>query len=269
MITFNTTNRNSDEEVFGTVSSWLGALYTTHNFDLSRSFSISSLNTLQENIDYKFENINLLITALTHKTFFIENKNIIESDNEKLEFLGDSILNYLVSHYLFKNFPELNEGELSKLRTSLVNEHSFATLARSINLQDNLFIGKGEFKNNGNLKDSLLADSFEALFGAMSMEIDPIKLMKIFQAIVENYQEKSKTVFIDVDAINSYDSKTKLQELVMEKFNTIPVYKFHEDKNAFEVELWIADKMIGKKSGLSKKKLEKELAKFAIENNLI
>jgi ribonuclease-3 len=269
MITFNTAYRNDDKDIFTTVHSWLGALYTGQDNEIKGPYFFRSLNTLQTNLDYQFNNQAIFITALTHKTFHFENKKWVDEHNEKLEFLGDAVLGHIVARFLYLNYPQLNEGELSKLRVSLVNEASFARLGRAINLSENLFIGKGEFKNNGHLKDVIVADAFEALFGALSLELDLEKIMKVFQTIVVHYEKSSNLPFIDIEAIETFDSKSKLQELSMKKLGVVPQYISREINGEFEVALMIGDKNYKSLIGTSKKKLEKELAKFVIDNNLL
>lgn len=273
MITFNTMYRNDDSKFFLSVNEWLGALYTASNTEIEgqndQNIFFASLINLQNKIQHNFQDSKLFVQALTHKTFYLENKNIVYGDNEKLEFLGDAVLGYLISDYLYHQFPELNEGQLSKLRVTLVNEESFAKLARFLKLDENLFLGKGEYKNKGQDKNSLLADAFEALIGAMSLENSIEELKNKFFAITDAYEKETQLKFIDLENASEYDSKTKLQELVMEKKGIAPQYKFQEKENGFEVELWIGDQLVGNKFGISKKKTEKELAKLVLENNLI
>lgn len=269
MITFNTAYRNNDTEHFPTVNLWLGALYTAQNNEFKGPYVFDSLNTLQHILNYQFINQETFITALTHKTFHFENKKIISAHNEKLEFLGDAVLGHIIARYLYLTYPELNEGEMSKLRVSLVNENSFARLGKAISLPENLFIGRGEYKNNGHLKDVIVADAFEAIFGALSLELDIEKIMKVFQCVVVHYEKSSNLPFIDLEAIESFDSKSKLQELSMKKLGLVPQYKSKDVNGEFEVELWIGEKNFKSLIGTSKKKLEKELAKFVIDNNLL
>jgi ribonuclease-3 len=224
---------------------------------------------LQEFLDFEFSNIQLLIQALIHKSFFHENKLLISSDNEKLEFLGDSIINLIVTKFIFVNYPLLTEGEMSKLRGTLVNEASFAKLAQAIKMSENIFIGKGEFRSNGFLKDSILADSFEALFGAIFLTSNLETTEKIFFKVIHQFESESDEKYININSFSDNDPKSKLQELSMEKLAKAPVYQFKNIDQGFEVELWIDDKCLGTKQGISKKKLEKELAKYVIDNNLI
>ena len=120
-----------------------------------------SLEKLQNSIEYNFKNKNLLLESLTHKSYD-KNKN-----NERLEFLGDAVLDLLIGEYVFKKLPKSCEGDLTKLRASMVNEASFAKLARAINLGDYLFISNAEEKNNGRDKSSILSNALEALIGAI------------------------------------------------------------------------------------------------------
>lgn len=269
MITFNTPYRNNDEYFYANVNYWLGALYANQIAHKNQNFSIESLNLLQEKIGYHFKDISLLITALTHKSFFHENKTLINECNERLEFLGDSFVNLIVTKVIFKNFPELNEGEMSKLRTTLVNEDAFSKLAIELKLQDNILIGKGEYQKEGYLRPSVLADAFEAIFGAMSLEMNQNQLEEIFFKVVASYEQNNQILYINLNNVEEFDSKSRLQEIVMAKYATAPIYLSKELNEGFEVELLINGKSLGKMAGISKKKLEKELAKHAILNNLI
>jgi ribonuclease-3 len=275
MITFNSAYQNDENDNYASVKNWLGMIYKVsekrNEFILAEiSSTISSYNTLQDKLGYTFKNQQLLILALTHKTFHFEFKNLISDDNEKLEFLGDSIVNFLFSEVLFEQFPHLSEGELSKLRVSLVNENSFYELAKSLNLSSNIRIGFGEFKNAGLEKPVVLADAFEALMAAIYIDSQSIVVTKnVLQKIVQEYESSSNTKFIQLNAIDDFDSKSKLQEFVMAKYSQAPVYKSTENNNEFEVELWVDKKLILKMKGPSKKKIEKELAKKVLDNKLI
>jgi len=124
------------------------------------------MKTLQENLRYTFKNIFLLENALTHSSYANEARNGVKS-NERLEFLGDSVLSLVVSDYIFKEFKNIPEGELTKLRATLVCEKSLCTFARELNLGNYLRLGKGEDKGGGRERDSILADTFEAVLAAI------------------------------------------------------------------------------------------------------
>jgi ribonuclease-3 len=247
---------------FLSVNEWLNAFYTLGPGQLSSILSIESVIELQKKLQYNFKNHHLLIEALTHSTFAYENKSLAINSNEKLEFLGDTVINLIVTEQILLKHKELNEGQLSKLRGSLVNEDSFAKISHELNLSKNLLLGKGEFFNSGHEKKSILADALEAIFGAIYLESGFTIAQNIFLKILNED-------FFNSESLNTFDFKSRFQELVQKKFQCMPVYKSMEIENQFRVELWIGEKMLASKQGPSKKNLEKELAKLAIEKELI
>ena len=124
------------------------------------------MDGLEQKLGYKFNNINLLKNALTHSSYANEVRNGFSS-NERLEFLGDSVLSIVVSDYIYKHYPNMPEGELTKLRASLVCEKSLCTFSRELELGSYLMLGKGEDKGGGRERDSILADAFEAVLAAV------------------------------------------------------------------------------------------------------
>ncbi len=258
------------------VHAWLHELYgistsdkVSSLFSELNSYRIVSLINLQAKINYSFSSHDILLNALTHSTFCYEFKESTISSNERLEFLGDSLVNFIVAKRLFNLFPHSPEGELSKLRGALVNEQSLAKLARSLNLGENLLLGKGEFKSNGEQKDSLIADAFEALCAAVYIDSNEQMniLENVFENIIDQFENLEGEKFYNLDKLETFDSKTKLQELVMSLYQIHPTYKSIDLENEFLVELWVGDKKLAYKKGSSKKKLEKELAhKVMVEN---
>jgi ribonuclease-3 len=275
--TFNSPYQANGDAIYTSVDLWLGALYSEasqknsiQDFDFHTIVSFDSVKNLESCIDYDFKNSELLINALTQSTFYYEFKYLNNSQicsNERLEFLGDSLVNFLVAKILFNLYPKSNEGELSKLRGSLVNENSLARLAATISLGENLLLGKGEHKGQGLLKESLLADAFEALMASIYIDSgeNVATLEKTLLSIIKKYETKSGKEFFALENLELFDSKTKLQELAAALFQTLPTYKSTEDKNGFTVSLWIGDKKLAEAQGPSKKKLEKELARVVLD----
>ncbi len=173
---------------------------------------------LETKLRYNFTNTDILATALRHRSFVHEQTCLLE-DNERMEFLGDAVLNLIVSHLLMKRFPELNEGDLSRVRAGLVNETRLAAAAKSIDLGRYLQLGKGEQLSNGQQKHSILADTFEALVAAVyldggfasAFEVISRQFAPFFDAIAE----KEPT----------YDFKSLLQEYVQCRHMEMPVYE--------------------------------------------
>lgn len=166
---------------------------------------------LQRVLGLCFQNIDLLTTALTHRSAGSKN-------NERLEFLGDSILGFVIAEYLFDRFPNENEGVLSRLRANLVNQKSLADLARKFNLGDYLILGVGEIRSGGFRRDSLLSDAFEAIIGALAKDqgIDACRhwVVKVFSDDLEDLNSTREIK----------DPKTQLQELMQSKGLELPTY---------------------------------------------
>lgn len=212
---------------------------------------------LEKCLDYQFKNKDLIIEALTHKSYKKP------YNNERLEFLGDAVLNLIVGEYLFKKFPNSNEGELSKIRASLVNETGFTKLAKEINLGDYIFISSAEERNKGRSKASILSDAFEAIMGAIYLESNIEILKPIVLKILENSYDK-----INLNVLFS-DYKTALQEITQAKFGSIPEYKIEasygpDHNKEFEVSIWIDGTHYGTAKGKSKKLAQQAVAKIAI-----
>ncbi|NOT78628.1 MAG: ribonuclease III [Bacteriovoracaceae bacterium] len=228
-----------------------------------------SFQQLEQNIFYSFKNKNLLIHSLTQSTFCYEMGFLASSSNERLEFIGDSLLNLIVSKKLFHLFTDSAEGELSKLRGALVNEEKLAELARSIGLGDYLFLGRGEFKSEGSQKDSLLADSFESLIAAIFLDSnEDLKVCEnIFDQIVLQYEKSANTKYYSLMHLDLFDPKSALQELTMSHHGMLPVYQAVElsPQMGFLVQVKLGEKILGEMTGVSKKKVEKLLARKMIQ----
>lgn len=209
-----------------------------------------------------------LVTALVHKSFKHENE-LDFNHNERLEFFGDAVLQLLISEFLYLNYPELNEGELSKLRSQLVNEQSLANLARSMDLSKWVLLGKGELKERGDQKTSILSDTLEALIGTLYLNLGIEGARDFLMKAFRHFEITHKESFLDFSRRSSQDAKTLLQEKVMKKFKTTPEYKATsvqcKGRDAFEVELWVKNKSLGKEIHNSKKKAMQIVAKKALE----
>jgi len=217
-----------------------------------------NIEKLQQVLGYEFEDKNLIIEALTHKSYKQP------CDNERLEFLGDAVLDLVVGEYLYKKFPKSDEGNLSKIRASLVNETGFDKLARYINLGDYILLSNAEENNGGREKSSLLSNAFEAIMGAIYLEAGLDKVKEISIRLIEQNHES-----ISLDSLFR-DFKTTLQELTQARFGTTPEYKViasrgPDHKKEFEVAVLIQDKEYARASGKSKKIAQQESAKKAVE----
>jgi ribonuclease-3 len=220
------------------------------------------LSLLEKNLGYSFENRDFLEHALRHSSFVNEllDKNI--QDNERLEFLGDSVLSLIISHLLMDRFPELNEGDLSKIRSNLVNEFQLSAIAKKIELGAFIQLGKGELQSGGQKKSSILADTVEALLAAIYLDGG---FNKIFEVIRRHfYGLFSALAFPE----KNQDFKSRIQEIVQASFKSQPEYTIIKETGpdhdkTFEVELVVGDiKTLG--TGKNKKAAEQVAAQKAL-----
>ena len=220
------------------------------------------LQDFERKIGYEFKNKQLLKTALTHTSYAYENN--VES-NEKLEFLGDSILEFLSSKYLFHFYKNLKEGEMTKVRATVVCEESLYKIALKHNFSDFLYLGKSESSNQANLSKAILADSVEAVIAAMYLDSN---LEKVEEFIIHNLKE---AIQIASQHVGIKDYKTVLQEKLQEHGNVdIKYYIIREigpdhDK-LFESKVECNKKALGTGIGKTKKASEMMAAKTALEN---
>ena len=216
------------------------------------------LKALEKALNYKFKQNDLITEALTHKSYKKP------YNNERLEFLGDAVLDLIVGEYLFKKFPKEDEGVLSKIRASLVNEKGFTKLALSINLGDFLLISSAEENNEGRTKPSLLSNAFEAVIGAIYLESGLETVAKISIDLIEsNYNA------INLSSL-SKDFKTTLQELTQADFGETPTYKLiktfgPDHKKEFEIAVVLQNKTISSAIGKSKKEAQQKAAEIALK----
>ena len=220
------------------------------------------LSALEQNIGYKFKNINLLKNALTHTSYAYENN--VES-NEKLEFLGDSILEFISSKYIFKNYPNLKEGEMTKVRAQVVCEQSLYKIAKMHNFSDFLNLGKSEKLSGGKERPAILADSVEAVIAAMYID-GGLKVAEKF--IIENLKNE---IELATKHVGQKDYKTVLQEKLQihgdVKIEYILLNESGPDHDKrFEMEVRCNGKKLAVGTGKSKKLAQMDAAHNAIES---
>ena len=220
------------------------------------------IKELETAIGYRFQNISLLQNALAHSSYANERWHNSLMSNERLEFLGDSILGMVVADHLYRNFPNRPEGELTRMRADMVCEKALAQVANQIGLGDHLLLGKGEELGGGRHRDSILADAVESVIaacyldGGMAPAVDFIKRFVL--------------VHVPVSRLINADYKTALQELVQQKRNQTLQYTLagesgpDHDKH-FEVELTLNGQVVGRGVGSSKKRAEQAAAHAALE----
>ncbi len=219
---------------------------------------MDNLRHLEKSLGYTFDNKQLLIEALTHKSYKQP------YNNERLEFLGDAVLDLIVGEYLFTKFPNFDEGKLSKLRASLVNEEGFTRLANHIALGEQIFISNAEENNGGREKPSLLSNAYEAVIGAIYLEAGLERARSITVTLLEAVHPD-----MSLDTLFK-DYKTTLQELTQAHFGITPEYKLigsrgPDHKKEFEVAVLIENKEYGRSVGKSKKIAQQEAAGMAIK----
>ena len=221
------------------------------------------IKDLETAIDYRFKNIALLQNALTHSSYANERWHNSLKSNERLEFLGDSILGMVVAEYLYKTFPDRPEGELTRMRADMVCEQTLAAVAARIDLGRHLMLGNGEEQGGGRTRNSILADAVESVIAASFLDGG----MEAARRIIEKFI----LVEVPVQKLHNADYKTALQELVQQKKNQTLSYVLvgesgpDHDKR-FEVEVSLNGQVIGTGSGSSKKRAEQMAAKAALEN---
>ncbi len=212
----------------------------------------------------KINNKNLLEEALTHRSFLNESK-IKVSSNERLEFLGDSILSFVVSTYLFKTYREYNEGKLTNLRSLLVNTKTLAEISRECDLGSKLRLSKGEEESGGRENQSLLADTFEAYIGALFLDQGIEEAEKfIISSVIPRTEE-----FIQKNMLK--DPKSRLQEHVQSQKQFSPIYKVLSEEGPaharqFTVGVFVNEKLLGEGTGKSKQQAEESAAEKALES---
>ncbi len=219
------------------------------------------LEGIEKEIGYEFKNKELLKTALTHTSYAYE-KHI--NSNEKLEFLGDSILEFLSSRYLYENYPNLREGEMTKVRATVVCEKSLYKIASKHNFGKYLYLGKSEKINGGNKRPAILADSVEAVIAAMYLD-GGLEIVDNF--IIKNLKEEIEQASTHV---GDKDYKTVLQEKLQEGGDVKIEYEITKESGpdhdkSFEAQVRFNGKVLAKGSGKSKKGAEMQAAKKALE----
>ncbi|MCU0553648.1 MAG: ribonuclease III [Syntrophales bacterium] len=222
------------------------------------------LEALEEALGYRFNDPSLLDCALTHRSYANENPDLLKQDNERLEFLGDAVLTLCISDMLMKKFPDCTEGDLSKIRSSIVNEKPLARLAKELHLGDYLLLGRGEDISGGRLKHSLLANAFEAIIAAIYCDTG-------FDGVCAFVGRRFLRLLDTGDIKVLYqDYKTSLQEITQNRFRIIPRYsvlrEFGPDHDkVFQIRVSVGDIVSTAGLGRNKKEAEQRAAKKALE----
>jgi len=224
----------------------------------------NSISDFEKIINYEFRNKNNIIMAFTHSSYSNENKNEKLMNNERLEFLGDSVLNITVSEFLYKNYPNLSEGEMTKIRASVVCENTLMTCSSNIRAGDFLLLGKGEEQTGGRKRSSILSDVFEAIIGAIYIDDGLESAKKFILSQLKQHIENAVKGF----CIKDY--KTQLQEMVQKNGDVKIAYEVISENGpdhdkVFVTQVSIQGAPYGTGKGKSKKEAEQNAAKEAIE----
>lgn len=220
------------------------------------------VSALEAKLKVVFPNRALGLAAVTHKSYSNEHRESSAADNERLEFLGDAVVDLAVSHRLMERFPNATEGELSKLRALIVNEEGLARIARQIGLGEILLLGRGEELTGGRQKNSVLADALEAVLGSVYLSAGWDKVLELVDRL---FGEALEGV---ADGRSGYDYKTRLQEQVQIRLRQAPKYRVLSEtgpahERVFEVEVTIGDELTARATGRSKKEAEQAAARKA------
>ncbi len=220
------------------------------------------LLAIQERIAHRFDKLELLERALTHKSY--ANENRVSAHNERLEFLGDAVLNLVISEYLMRICPDSTEGDLSRLRAAVVSEPTLAAVARQIGIGSYILLGRGEEQTGGRDKDSLLANCLEAIIASIYLDAGKPEaeafIIRFFEGMVKNTCSSRSTL----------DFKTELQELFQDRLKQLPEYRVVSEtgpdhQKQFTVELSVKGEVYGRGIGKSKKEAEQKAAKEALK----
>lgn len=220
------------------------------------------IKDLEAAIGYRFQNITLLQNALAHSSYANERWHNSLLSNERLEFLGDSILGMVVAAYLYRNFPDRPEGELTRMRADMVCETSLAQIAVRLDLGKHLLLGHGEERFGGRTRPSILADAVESVIAACFLDGG--------MAAAESFINRFVLCDVPVSKLHNTDYKTALQELIQQKKNQVLCYRLvgesgPDHDKTFTAQVLLNDAVIGEGSGSSKKRAEQDAARVALE----
>lgn len=224
--------------------------------------SVETLEKIENKLGYHFSNKDLLSKAFVHRSFYNENKERLCEHNERLEFLGDAVLGLIVSKYLYAMLPESEEGILSHLKARLVDATTCCHYAETLSLGEYVLLGKGEKRNDGKGRESIYADLFEAVIGAIFLDAGFLEAEKVFLRHCEALVLQAIS-----EPMSNY--KAKLQEVLQKNHKKSPVYKVLKESGPdhakqFLVAVFLDDVLLGEGEGLSKKQAEQQAAKNAL-----
>ena len=225
---------------------------------------VYTIGSLQESLNVRLINPSLLEQALIHSSYLNEYPGTVPASNERLEFLGDAVLGFIVAEKLYQDFPDLTEGEMTRIRSALVRRETLAQIARSLKLGDYLYLGKGEEAGGGRRKPANLSGALEAVIAAIYLDRGLTVTRKlVLRWLAEELQEV-------VGQGKGVDYKSQLQEIIQSEYRSSPSYRTvqaagPDHDKLFTVEVMIGDKVLGRGAGKSKKLAETKAARDAME----
>ena len=219
----------------------------------------TSLELLSQKLGYKFANESLLATVVRHSSWTAENEGF--ESNERLEFLGDSVIGFVVADIMFRRYPEFDEGKLTDLRKIVVNMNALSRVATQLGLGEFVLLGRGEAAGGGREKSSILANALEAVFGAIYLDSDSVRVYELVSSLL------SESIDEAISALKQLDAKSQLQELSAKLGRTSPEYRVTDEgpdhAKIFFAAVYIGDEWLGSGSGRSKKVAEEQAAQQA------
>lgn len=224
---------------------------------------LEGLSEIEQRLGYTFRDKRLLVQVFVHRSYLNENRSFTEPHNERLEFLGDSVLGLIVADYLFRTFPDYPEGELSKLRSQLVEAGVCALYAQKLGVEQYLLLSKGERRNDGRGRASILANMLEALLGAVYLDGGLEAAGRVF---IANFQSDLESI-LNQPPLNW---KALLQDWTQKKFQKTPNYRILEEsgpehQKVFRVAVFLEEELLGEGEGSSKKQAEQAAAAAAMK----
>lgn len=223
------------------------------------------LTEIESRLGYRFENPGLLISSLTRRSFWHENRNTCSENNERMEFLGDAVLGLIIADILYKKYPESNEGDLQKKRASIVNRGALAKLMRNLGFAQFIRMGKGDEISGCRDRDSILADTLEAILAAIYIDSG-------FETAYEIIEKHFRELVEDANDTNRIDdSKSRLQELTQAELGLTPSYEVLEEwgeehRKTFRVAVYVGENLAGKGEGASKREAAQMAARKALSS---
>lgn len=225
---------------------------------------IKKLSPLEKKLNLKFKNKDLLIQAFCHRSYLNENPDFYLEHNERLEFLGDAVLELIVTDYLYQKYPKKPEGELTNWRAALVNAKMLSEVSRDLDFNDSLLLSRGEAKELGKARQYILANIFEALIGAIYLD----QGYKVCEGFIKKYLIVKLPEIIEKGLFR--DAKSQFQEESQERVGITPIYKVLEEwgpdhARHFIIGIFLNKELIAKGEGSSKQEAEEEAAKNALD----